>query len=371
MNKTRTSILICICLLASIITPTYASNDRRSDIKLEYASETIPLLPKGIEAGIKEALKDTAEHYQFVIGSSRIIDDEALITLVIIDKDAPKSEHGNGEDVKIFAHRESDETWGVYLEQDKDFALAVNASTSGLLSQEGKELFTQAENLESDYGRMLTGVGYKFPWVNGLSFYYNGSWHWGYGNALDVGTTGSERRTLASTSGTITTLVTCTDTSRMEIADSYGNTLGYVHIDTATLPGNIFQGANVVQGQVLGELELGSFNDGDTCGYSPQNESSAHLHWILPYSINVENWTISHANSYWLDPNGNPVYTSYNLVLPSTNVPNYGSNCGGANVVVQGLSINSGQTFNCNATNSITVSPETSFLSGSTVNLSI
>ncbi|HNA88655.1 MAG TPA: hypothetical protein PK989_05085, partial [Anaerolineales bacterium] len=102
-------------------------------------------------------------------------------------------------------------------------------------------------------------------------------------------------RLLASLSGSISYV--CKDSH--SVAIKIGNFF-YSHlIDNA----NLKYGTSFSQGDLLGQLQSGDFND--TCGYATQASDAFHVHWGFPNlgTLEVSGWTLDISSGTWTDGN--------------------------------------------------------------------
>lgn len=134
-----------------------------------------------------------------------------------------------------------------------------------------------------------SSIEYKWPTASGRSMTLSGSpyrqtaWHDTYGSvsALDLFYESADTRMLAMAAGEIVKVARCNVSFNVEVRDVNNVTIGYNHLDTASLDSStIYEGAQIAQGQVLGEARKGDFEDG--CGSAEQQPYNAHVHLALP-----------------------------------------------------------------------------------------
>lgn len=349
-------------------------------LEVTYGHE-VAKLPKALENLLNEEIikryMRKVGSYRFIIANHRISESDGVINLSVYTKTR------NQVTIQDFVE---DNTFIIDTDEKGNWRIRRLDNTNPQTVQELPDSITSA--IAKDRINKLLGgdkvdvapltmqaqaipLGYKFPWEAGQTFYFAQSWHDAFRKmGVDLGTTGPNRKFLAPINGTITFLHYCPETVHMRITDDNGMELDYLHIDRDTLQPGIQLHADLIQGQVIGNFEIGAFNE--ECGYSSQNEISSHIHWQLPtYApFTVDGWTITHPNRQWVRGSQTVFESFYPTLLTSTNVASYGSSsCSGSSAVLQGVVVNSGNTFTCEA-QTITVKPETHFYAGSDVRLS-
>ncbi len=146
-------------------------------------------------------------------------------------------------------------------------------------------------------------TGYAFPWESGTSMRYgvagvhdNGfSTGWKAVDFVSDGASGhSPNRLLAAATGTIS--YRCSprsgeNTTAVRIGDLF-----YTHLITNS---NLAIGRSFSQGEELGQMRTGSFNE--NCGYADQNSSSFHVHLGFPDNgtVTFEDWVLNISSGVW------------------------------------------------------------------------
>lgn len=406
---TRKAVLLVVMSI-SIITGFSFSNvaadavsdrleEKTVEVKVDFSRFTI-------ESRLEDAIKDELQNIswkvfagtEFVITDVRQLHGESIISVASLNGPDSNGKYiGQGESSTILVGKlDKDKGWEVAIMGDTKFSKLINKLSDATVPSEGKQKLNNQSarrtrepspksGLINRVGAQgtITTVGYKFPWSNGLSWGFWSTWYHGGSSdcqgtvcSIDLGTTGSDRRVLAATGGTVGPICTGLLTRNVTIYGNDGITLQYYHIDKTTLRSGIATGQPIGQGQVIGSLRTGNFGpwEEEGCGEAYQNDISSHLHWIIPKNVNlsIQGWSILFPTVYWQKPGQQAIYApNTNTPFISENIPVEGMSCGQANITIQGVIINTGSSLNCNAVESITVLPNTNFNFGSEVNLFI
>jgi hypothetical protein len=281
-------------------------------------------VPEFLVSAIADALgrrpADLLKGTQFALTSARLEGSWALVSIASLDgpnSDARYVGAGSSGGLAI-ATRNGDGSWQAALQGTDEFSPLLDRAPARFVSPGAQTLLT----LDPDSTETPSSVEYKFPWASGLSWTWTQSWHSGH---HDMGTSGSDKRLLASAAGVVTYICWGTLSVNVQIQDADGVVMGYSHIDRNTLESCISVGVTIPRGQVLGSLRPDTWSD--NCGYTSQNPSFAHVHWGIPTdrAVTVDGWTIQYPNNYWeKDGSYKYVWDSF----PSTNQPVYGCpNC--------------------------------------------
>lgn len=237
----------------------------------------------------------------YVVTSERIENDWRLISVLSMNGPGCYNEelHTSYCSGLIIAHNEL-EKWQVELAGTPGFSSMIKQSPNSMIGPDAKNIL---DPLSKNISSIVDDRTYQFPWVAGEWQYWWGFPHSGCSNCIDLGTHGSsaDRRVLTSTNGIISNIRSCNATYVVDITDFSGHTVSYFHLDVAAKPSGMTEGELMRRGQLLGQTKLGPFNDGTTCGYSPQGETSAHLHWAnLPIdgTFIVDGWTLG-TDAIW------------------------------------------------------------------------
>jgi hypothetical protein len=183
-----------------------------------------------------------------------------------------------------------------------------------------------------------SSIDYKWPSTIGTSLVLTAArpevWHGSFGSrsALDLFYPSADPRMLAMAAGEITNMCLSSDSFNVDIRDANGVVVSYVHLDIRSLDSSqIYRGALVPQGQVLGEARKGDFNDG--CGTAYQGDNSSHVHLILPIDeahrpFVIETCSITYPQKFFvcdgqeqgpgsrLPPSTNVPFTGIDVVAP-------------------------------------------------------
>ena len=149
---------------------------------------------------------------------------------------------------------------------------------------------------------LIPASAYRFPWQSGSSMQYGvrgvhdaGFFSgWKAVDFLSDGNTGAghaPNRLLAAASGSISYV--CRDGA--SVAIRIGDLL-YAHLLDN---GNLTIGHHFNQGDEIGQLRSGSFND--NCGWASQNANWFHVHWGFPNTGSFEagGWTLNLSDGLW------------------------------------------------------------------------
>jgi hypothetical protein len=219
------------------------------------------------------------------------------------------------DNIIIIAYKDDFNIWQVGLQDTIKFKNLLLKAPILLLDINAKGILAQA----TVNHMRPNAVEYKFPWVEGNQWTITRDiiWHGDNDgdndNALDFGTSSSDKRVVAAADGVITRVCIGSISVDITIRDADGVSMGYIHFDKQGFDTNIL-GKSVKQGELLGNVKPGTWSDRMTnCNYSPrtaQQETYAHLHWILPIdrSIVVDGCIIQYPRNY-LECNGEKKYT--------------------------------------------------------------
>ena len=200
---------------------------------------------------------------RFVLTSARLEEDWALVSLGAVDgANSVPGYVGNGEaGALILAHFDNSQ-WLVAIEDTPAFDELLADAPDAFVSAEAKALLRSQTPSANSAEAITPTVVYKWPWAASSTFYWWQGWH--SRSALDMGTTRSDRRVLASASGVVRFICKGKLGAAVKMKDADGVTLEYWHIDTKLLDADIKEGAVLTQGQVLGSLRPGTWVD-PTC----------------------------------------------------------------------------------------------------------
>ncbi len=308
--KIRWLIQMVVVVMAMVVmagvgaSPMIAFMQSSNDLTLDNSRGFVPdELASAILSSLQQKPNGFFEGSKYIITSARIEDDWALVSIVSLDGPYSDDESGGTgkSDKLIIAQNLSSGFWIVALEGTEGFVSMVQESPDNFISSEAKQIL----NIDPNEPKLEGTVEYKWPWAAGVSWdwwqtwkYTNGRYH----GAMDFGTSGADRRVLASARGVITSLMICnSDDFRLEIKDADGVTLIYNHFDQSSLDTSIIaEGKIVPQGQVLGSVKTGNIPEGG-CGNAVQIDGTGHLHWGIPKDgFTVEGYTISEPNNYFV-----------------------------------------------------------------------
>ena len=249
---------------------------------------------RGSEA--EDPLRDST---RFVLTSARLEENWALVSLGAVDgTNGVPGYVGDGESGALILAHLANGQWQIAIEGESEFDALLADAPDAFVNAEAKSLLRMQTPTANSAEAITPTVVYKWPWAAGSTFYWWQGWH--SRSALDMGTTRSDRRVLASASGVVRFICKGKLGAAVKIKDADGVTLEYWHIDTKLLDIDIKEGAVLTQGQVLGSLRPGTWVD-PTCGnqFTQQSATNAHVHWELPKDrpFIVEGWTITQTQS--------------------------------------------------------------------------
>jgi hypothetical protein len=187
--------------------------------------------------------------------------------------------------------------WRGSVEGAEDFGEYLAAISPDVLSP------AAVSELSGDV--QIQSTGYVFPWEPGYSMQYGGLGvhaagfagvvpNWKAVDFLSDGRTDLGRapnRLLAASSGSITYICR----GPLNVAIRIGDLL-YVHLlDNA----NLTHGRYFSQGQLLGQLKSGSFQD--NCGWASQQAGWFHVHWGFPNvsPFRAGGWELNLTDGIW------------------------------------------------------------------------
>lgn len=212
--------------------------------------------------------------------------------------------------------------WQAALDVDPNVQTLLDFVPEAELSAEAKAAIFPSE---TDMLRPMVTEGvqqqydnYKLPWQAGKPWARTYSWHGGTwsgrfpeNNSLDFDIVNEANADiLASAPGIVTHICRVAGEQQAGIVVRTSGTnelLGYLHLQSATIPNNVSIGAALEQGNYLGQMVEGNVNE--TCGYS----IGTHVHLFLPTRpFTMDGYTFSDANTqggvmlYSTLPGGNP-----------------------------------------------------------------
>ncbi|GAA5530222.1 Ig-like domain-containing protein [Herpetosiphon gulosus] len=296
-------IVISFLLSSSILSRSYAQSTEAPILVDPKGLLSADLHPAVIAALGQPTINPTSSHY--LVGSVRQEAGWALISLLVLEQPS-SSELDHAPSILLLAQQQHLQ-WQAAAAPSQQFNQFVSDAPTTFLSANAKQIL----QLDPNRPQQPTLVEYKFPWVKDLAWALtsarNPAWHDVFGNtaALDFITSGADKRVLASAAGTITGI--CNGSNglayNVEIMDSDGVKINYVHLDQAAWDRNAIALGRVVQrGAILGNARAGTFSD---CGNTNQQANSAHVHLVVPINrtIVMDGWTIQYPNNY-LERNG-------------------------------------------------------------------
>ncbi len=199
----------------------------------------------------------------------------------------------------VLLHLGADDVWLGEVEGTEEFSALLAQVPDALLSPEAKQ------SIDPLLREVAAAETYRFPWPTGTRMMYgqlgvhdNGFativTDWKAVDFLSDGDTSAghaPNRLLAAASGSVSYV--CNDGT--SVAIRIGN-LFYTHLLSN---GSLGVGHYFGQGDELGQMRPGSFND--TCGYASQGDSWFHVHWGFPNAstLTVEDWTLNLSTEYW------------------------------------------------------------------------
>ena len=284
------------------------AHPQRASPSLDTAQVTLPnellqailtLLQK--QRSPQSVLNALSASTRFALTSARLEENWALVSLGAVDWAANEPGYvGSGEAGKLLLGSQQQGEWRLEIEGTPGFAELLATAPNSFISPQAKTLLAQTSNPNATLQpqAITPTVNYKWPWPATNTFYWWQGWH--SRAALDMGTTRSDRRVLASAEGVVSFICKGKLGAAVKIKDADGVTLEYWHIDSKLLDARIKEGALLTQGQLLGSLRPGTWVD-PTCGnqFTQQSASSAHVHWELPKDrvITIDGWAIQFPKS--------------------------------------------------------------------------
>lgn len=256
---------------------------------------------------------------QFAVTSIRRTSSWLFISIASLDGPDCSPEHvGAGNCGKlILASKDERVSWHVALAGTKSFSALLSLVPDSVLSPLARQQLDPLTppSAFAPVAPLQVDSIHKFPWPAGDWIYTQG-WH---DSAVDIGTSGDDKRVLASAGGTITNICRGSLSANVTIRHDDGTTLGYFHINISQLGSGIAEGNRVQRGQVLGALRPGTWSD-LPCGLTDQNPNFAHVHWVLPTEapFMADGWTIQYPNSTWRKDGQTRIPGQ---TLTSTNIP--------------------------------------------------
>lgn len=298
---TRALVIVCLIVL---LAPTHPASSQ--PLEVPSAAQTGVTVDfrqfvrnQQLRDAIINALRTKPSHLlvgtQFVITSERQYMRWRLVSIASMNAPDSSLEYvGAGESGGLIAAvRGGDGTWNLGIAGTTRFSSILATVPKSFVSPDSRlYLDPRAAPLAA-----ANTVDYKYPWSQGDWSYWQG-WHGGT-PAVDLGTSGADKRVLASAGGVVTSMCRSTYSVNVKLRDASGTILQYVHIDKNQLGPGIAEGVSVGQGRVLGVLRSGTFSDG--CGYTQQLAGSAHVHWVIPSNrpFTVDGWTITYPDNAW------------------------------------------------------------------------
>ena len=195
-------------------------------------------------------------------------------------------------------------------------------------------------------------VELKFPWQQGVEWTWTQSWHGCLTQvcALDIATSGPYYEVLASTDSYVDVICSSDRTYDVKTIDTEGRVIWYNHIDKNTLESSIYDNAPLKQGQLIGKVIIGPFNEIMNCSnyssHSGQSVPNGHIHFILDKDSHlIEGWAADYPTNS-LTKNGLTVSSGYRFL--STNQPllaNYADLTGPRSYLLNKSVLITGNTF--------------------------
>ena len=197
-------------------------------------------------------------------------------------------------------------------------------------------LFLYRENIFADL---------RFPWGQNISWQWMtrggvNIWHYGSGNcssstkcAIDIGTNSDYKELLAIESGSVTKVCFSSSTADITI-DHNGTSFTYRHVERSSLEASISEGNSILQGQLLGKIKTGSFDEQTICNYlvtASQQDTWGHVHFEMPKSATyvLDGWSLTYPNTYMtkdgITKYAGEYFTSSNPMVISNETINNGS----------------------------------------------
>lgn len=269
---------------------------------------------------------------RFRVTSAAVQPGWALVSVVALDDPdlAPDAPDAGGLSTLVLVQQQPDGTWQAALDGEPAFADLLAATPPALVAPDAQAILAAdpalrsanpSSSMQTVALEAASTVNYKFPWPAGQSWNWWQGWHM---SALDLGTTGTDRRVLAAADGVVSAVYSCALSTFIDLKHADGAVFRYFHLDKQSIDTNkIRVGARVPQGLVLGTVKPNTWSDG-SCGYTQQGPNSAHIHWAMPTDrpVTIDGWTITFPTNAWRKDGVTkvPGYSAAST-LPSTNNP--------------------------------------------------
>lgn len=259
-----------------------------------------------LENILNDSINEIPEGGDFFVTSVRWEEDWAIVSVSLADLDIPPDEGSNTRLADAPSYvvllAESDGQWSGSVEGDPNMEKTMAKLPADVLSSFARNVLMGKQNNSPQ----AVQASYKLPWPSGFPWirtdgYGDPGWHnsalWTFpaNHSLDfdiLGYTNSD--ILAAATGTIRYM--CRGANNqwfVRVEDDDGVSLGYLHLDGATVPSNITELERVTQGQYMGRMREGWISDG--CGTS----EGTHIHIFFPYKpFTIDGYTFTETYTY-------------------------------------------------------------------------
>lgn len=184
---------------------------------------------------------------------------------------------------------ETDSGWQAALDSDSTLHTLLDDIPLSELSEDTRNAIfpVNTRQLRRPIGQRQQYDGYKLPWPSGFAWARTQSWHggtWGGrfpdNNSIDFDIINQPNADiLAAAPGIVTHICQVAGQQQAGVVIQTSGTqesLGYLHLQSNSIPGGVFIGASIRQGDILGRMVEGNVNE--ACGYS----LGTHVHMFFP-----------------------------------------------------------------------------------------
>ncbi len=235
-------------------------------------------------------------------GSSWSIDDGTWVGIVLMHQSVTGAWRGATQGTKAFSSF-------ISTTPDSFLSTAARSSLDPLLTS-GTQAQAASNYIFPLQPGSLMYYGNLGVHANGFSSVVSG---WQAVDLMSDGDTSQNHapnRLIASEAGTVSYVCNDGTSVAVKMGDFF-----YTHLLNNP---SLFVGSVFSQGDYMGKLKTGSFNDG--CGYASQDSNWFHVPWGFPNAdLHIEDWTLSMTTGNWI--NGTSTVTKGNWLLAGPTPP--------------------------------------------------
>lgn len=306
----RTLPVLFIMLLIVLLPTVTRSAPLQPSIALDSAAINLDTpVTDAVRIRIAQRPAGLMEGTRFRITSAAAQPGWALVSVVALDDPErdPDAPGAGGLSTLVLAQQQPDGAWQAAIDGERAFADLLAATPPALVASDAQAILaadpalrsaTPSAGMQTVALEAISTVHYKFPWPAGQSWGWWQGWHM---NAVDFGTTSTDRRVLAAADGVVSAVYSCALSTFIDLKHADGAMFRYFHLDKQSVDTSTIRvGARVPQGLVLGTVKPNTWSDGN-CGYTQQAPTSAHIHWVMPTDrpLTLDGWTITFPTSAW------------------------------------------------------------------------